>query len=537
MVINLHSDSRRFRKSRDDEHSSEFQSRGCYFFTQASQVVPVSLLNSFDQPVHPETFNKPGDLVAGFSKQNSAKGTVLKSPDVELSPNNAFEQFQIIAVEKIKSAITPLTIQRWLGDLLEIFDAHGRIFDSRDEFEVTLVGSFQQFPKNREAIDGFLHRGLLHFPSTVPVFHPSVVLEKTDIVDGRLDAQDHRQFVIHLNGDGSHVVLDSSPFDTGMKVISYLSLISTTELTSQKRGYLLGLHGVDCRPGHGFVEGTQIALRPKDHIRGKLYLHQRPMVTRWEMPDHGTEGFCDLIQPTMELFHIEPIGELLCFREVSELNKGVLHEAIGDVPLGERGSQLVVSIEVELQPKGSPGRHPQIAQPQIFEDEVKVVVDTFGFRTSEKGPAGLLIVPGFKRGAGLQGREDVDQPRMLSALGDDLLYLFFLTEVLFPNELDLQPILLGQTLSMKTDFVPQGFGKLGVIENTDAFGSQMATHGVAVANLGNGSRDHHAVEAGKDTSDLAGVFFCQQGHGFPLPEGWPMFIDEWHKKVNLVHRV
>lgn len=99
MVINLHTDSCRLRKSRNNEHGSELQGCGYYFLSETSQVVLVSFLDSFNQPVHSETFEDPGDLVPGFANQNGAKRTVLKTADLELSLDDAFEQLQIFAVE------------------------------------------------------------------------------------------------------------------------------------------------------------------------------------------------------------------------------------------------------------------------------------------------------------------------------------------------------------------------------------------------------------------------------------------------------
>jgi len=400
MVINLHTASSLLCKSRNDEHRSELQGCGYHFLSKASQVVPVSFLDSFNQPVHSKTLEDPGDLMCGFTKQNGTKGTVLKSTDVELSPGDAFEQSQILTVKEVKPAITPLSIRYGLGDLLELFDSHGRIFDGRDEFEVTLVSGFHQFPQGRKAVDGFLHCGVLHFPTSIPVFHSSVVLEKTDIINRYLDAQDDGQFVIHLDRDRSHGVLDSSPFDSGVKVIPDLPLVSASELPSQKGSDLLGLHGVDGRTRDGFVERTQITLIFEDHIKGKLDLHQRPMVSRGEMPDHWAEFSCHLVQPPVEPFDIESIGQLLGLGKVLDLDKDILQETAGEVPLREPGGQLVVSVEVELQPEGSPGGHSQIAQPKVFQDEIEIVMDTLGFGAPKRGLPCLLVMPRFERRTG-----------------------------------------------------------------------------------------------------------------------------------------
>lgn len=536
MVINLHTDSCRLRKSRNNEHGSELQSCRYYFLSETSQVVLVSLVDFFNQAMHSETFEDPGDLVPGFANQNGAKRMVLKSMDMELSPDDAFEQFQVLPMKEVKSAITAFTIRYGLGDLFKMFDAHGGIFEHGNKLQVPSVCRFHQFPKNREAVDGFLQRGILHFPGAVPVFYLPVVFEKADIVDGRFDAQNHPQFVIHLNRNGTHVMLNPSPFDSGMEIITDLSLIGSMEFSSQEGRYVLGFDGVDCGTDDRFIERAQIALVFENHIRGKLSLHQAPMIPRREMPNDGTEHFCQPIQSPMECFDLEGSGELLGLREILHLDEAILQKAIGKTLLAQKTSQMMVPVKIELQPEGSPGGYAQIAQPQIFKDEVKIVVDTLGFRASEKRPARLLVMPGFERRTGLQGGEDMDQSGMIPTLGDDLLDPSFLTEILLSDKFDLQTILPSQTLRLETDFVAQGFGKLGVIENPNALGPQVATHRIGITDIAKGPRDDDPIEARENSSDFSGISFCQCSHGCHLLRNSQkdslFFIEEKHEKVN-----
>jgi len=68
------------------------------------------------------------------------------------------------------------------------------------------------------------------------VFHLSVVLKEGDIVGHRLDAKDHGVFVIHLDGDLAHMMLDAHALNPGVKVITDLVLIVTGEFTTEKGG-------------------------------------------------------------------------------------------------------------------------------------------------------------------------------------------------------------------------------------------------------------------------------------------------------------
>jgi len=514
MVMNLNPHNCWLHERRDDEHGSQLQGSIHHSLSKVCEVVLISISDFLDQAMHSETLEHSGDLMPRFAGHNGTKGTVLKSTDIELPSDDAFEQLQIFTLKEVKPAICSLAIRRGLGELFEVPDPYGGIFDRRDELQVTSIRRFHQFPKDGETVDGFLQRGLLHFPSAIPVFHLPVVFEKADIVDGRLNAQNDCQFVIHLNRNRTHVMLNPSPFDAGVEIIADFPLIGPMEFSSQEGCYLLRFDGVDRSTGHRFIEGTQIVLVFENHIRGKLYLHQRPMITRGEMSDHRTEPFGYLIQSPMEGFHLETIGELLGLSEILHLDKSILQKAVGESLPAEKAGQLMVSVKIELQPEGSPGRHPQIAQPQIFQDKVEVVVDALGFCASEKSPARLLVMPGFERRTGLQGGEDMDQPRMIPTLGDDLLDPFFLTEILFSDKFDLQTIFLGQALRMETDFIPQGFGKLGVIKNANALRSQMATHRVGITDIWKRAGDDYTIETRETPSNLAGISFCQCHHGF-----------------------
>lgn len=86
--------------------------------------------------MHFETLEYSGNLSTAHPGQEAAKGTVLESPNVKLSADDAFEQLQILAEKEIKSAIGPLAIRSGLRDLLKILDPYGGIFDGGDEFQV-----------------------------------------------------------------------------------------------------------------------------------------------------------------------------------------------------------------------------------------------------------------------------------------------------------------------------------------------------------------------------------------------------------------
>jgi len=508
MVIKLRSDNRRLRKRGNDEHGPQLQGCVGHFLPEVGQIVLVSTSDFLDQAMHSETLKHSGDLGSGFVRHNDAKATVLESPDIELSADDSFKQLQVFAMEEVKPAIGPLAVGRGLRDFFKVLYPRGGVLDLGDKFQVTSVRCIHQFPKNRKTVDGFLQRGIFHFPATIPVFYLPVVFEKTDIVDRCLNAQNDPQLVIHFDRNRPHMMFNSSPFDSSVKIIADLSLIGPVKLPPQEGCYLLGFDGVDRGTGHRFIERTEVPLVFENHVGSKLDLHQGPMISRGKMPDHRTEHSCDAIQLPMERFDPEAVGELLGLREILHLDKSILQKTIGESFPAEVTGQERMSVKIELQTEGSPGRHPQIAQSQLFKDEVEIVMDALGFRAPEKGLARLLVMPGFERRTGLHGGEDMEQSRLIPTLGDDLLEAFFLPKILLSDKFDLQTIVPGQFLCTETDFVPQGFGKLGIIENANALGSQMATHSIGIADIGNRSGDDYPIKTRKDALNLTGISFC-----------------------------
>ena len=98
------------------------------------------------------------------------------------------------------------------------------------------------------------------------MFHLPVVLEKSDIIAGRLDPQDEGKLVIHLDRRRSHVVLDPRSFDPGVKVVADLPLVIVREFSAQEGGDVLTLDCVDGGPDERLVDWLQFGLSAEDQI-------------------------------------------------------------------------------------------------------------------------------------------------------------------------------------------------------------------------------------------------------------------------------
>jgi len=79
----------------------------------------------------------------------------------------------------------------------------------------------------------------------------------------------------------------------------------------------------------------------------------------------------------------------------------------------------------------------------------------------EEGSACLFVVPRLIGRAGLHGREDMHQPRLLTATGQHLLDPVFLAEVALADVVDLQSGLCRQPLGVLPHWSRNGSAKRG----------------------------------------------------------------------------
>ena len=293
-------------------------------------------------------------------------------------------------------------------------------------------------------------------------------------------------------------------------------LVVGVELVAEEDGDLLGLDDMHGGAHDRLVQRLELRLLAEHDVGGVLDLHEAPMHAVAEVPEHRTETLRPMIEMAMQGRGIETVGKALGFQRIGERQEGVVGGVEADAGLRQLLCQPAVAVEVDLQAKRRPGRHPQVAQAELRVDEVEVVVQTPAGDRLEEILTARLVVPGAIGGAGFHGREDVHQSGVMAALGEDRLHPILLTERFeLADELDLKPGLGGQSLGVGANLITQGLGPAGVVEQADVAIAQVAGHRLGVTDIRQGASDHDAVETRQHTADLVFVLLDKGVHRRP----------------------
>lgn len=240
------------------------------------------------------------------------------------------------------------------------------------------------------------HNGDFHFGCTVTPLYFTPVFEEGNIVDGRLDAQDQMEFVVHFDGDLTHAVFDACSLNAGVKIVAHLVAVITVEFPAKVGGDILGFNRVDGRSDTFLINGGKIALAFEDDVGGVFYLHQAPVKAVRKVFDNGAVEFGEVVEQGMERFGPQAISKLLSFLKILDEHKCVI-EGFEPHALGAKArNQPVVGIEIELNAKRSPRRYAQVTEPEILVDEIEVVMQAFPILVAQKCFVSFLVVPGLK---------------------------------------------------------------------------------------------------------------------------------------------
>jgi hypothetical protein len=164
----------------------------------------------------------------------------------------------------------------------------------------------------------------------------------------------------------------------------------------------------------------------------------------------------------------------------------------------------VACLELEWRP----GRNAKVTQAEGFIDEVEVKVQALAGIVLKKGFSGFLVVPRFITGAGFHGWKNMNETRLFTPPLEDVLdALFFAVRVGLADELDLDTIVPGDTLSVFADFFPKLLSKSGVVEYFDLPGIQKGRHALIKAPAGQCALQNYTIITGQNSGNLFSIAF------------------------------
>jgi len=171
-----------------------------------------------------------------------------------------------------------------------------------------------------------------------------------------------------------------------------------------------------------------------------------------------------------------------------------------DAELAQLARQPVVAITVELQPKGAPGGHPHVAQPQVFIDEIEVIVQAFAAFLDRFDVADLVFAKTVS-----QTRLDTGQQRhssrgALAGLGQFQGSRFFVDRGTI-QMLQGNAFLLGEFFGLFAKGLGQALGMIGEVGVTNLLPIQVAVHAALVVEQPRFATKAKAIKAGQNEAD------------------------------------
>src|SRR4030042_5523563 len=207
----------------------ESQSQGDDLFAKRGEVVFEGVPHFLNQTVSTQSFKDSRNLCRVFIGEKALQGVVSKALDIELTPDNSDKQLVVILIEEIESFVAALFRFNAFGNLVQFLFTVAGIGKGGDKFKITVIGCLKQLSERKEAVNILFHDSHLFYPGDISLVHLPIGLELRNVIHGSLDTQHLAEFVIHLDGNCTHVVTYSGSLDTGIKVIAYFALIIPVE--------------------------------------------------------------------------------------------------------------------------------------------------------------------------------------------------------------------------------------------------------------------------------------------------------------------
>jgi hypothetical protein len=471
-------------KIRDYKHMFEFKSRGNNLFSERGQEVLETTRCFLDDSVLTKPLEDMRDFPRALPRKMASQIAVAETEAEFVGLRNGKKHGFIFSVKEIKATIASPLVADGPADFIHLANTIGGIIHGGEELQVATVTSIHDFRKIGQTVDALSHGGRLVFPCSVAMFHPSVVSEGRYVIAVCLDAENATELVVQLDAVLAHVVAKAVPFNSCRKLAAQFPFEAGIQTPAEEHGQIGRFYGVSEGADQFLVNRGEGLAILEDDIRSVFDLHEAPMNAGWKVLDGGKVLPHHAIQGLMQQPGVEVVCQFLGLFKVVDVYEGVFDLLKFDVFLRKLNGQEIMCVAIELQSKGRPGGHAQIAESEIFVDEIKVVVETAAGIIFKEGLVGCLIMPGLEGCTCFHGRKDVDQTRMRPPLFENLFdTIFFAKGVDLFDELDGKIMFVGQRLCVLTYLVPVRGGPFLEIEDANAVLIKEACHCLRMADV------------------------------------------------------
>lgn len=179
----------------------------------------------------------------------------------------------------------------------------------------------------------------------------------------------------------------------------------------------------------------------------------------------------------MEILRIDPVGKFLGSFYIGNLQKCVVVHTVINLFFVQLVGEQVMSVHIKLKAERRPCGNAQIAEPQLFVNEIKIVVEAFALVRLKESFPGHFIMPRLISITAFHCGKDMDKAFGFPSFENDFLDMFIFAENMeFTDEFNFNPIFRSDLFCILPDLFCKVLGETGIIKNADAAAFHICGH-------------------------------------------------------------
>ena len=238
------------------------------------------------------------------------------------------------------------------------------------------------------------------------------------VIDRHLDTQ-ATEFIIHLDSIGLHFEFDPPAFRAFAVIGDGLSLKLWIKFTPKKGKNVSTSEVIECVPDQGWINILQSLTALKHDIGRVLALIHTPVVSLVECFFYGIKirvhYMCKEIQLAAKAFGIKFIRKFLRFRNIADLEEGIIIHPVMDVAFIKHLLHHLPAIDVDLNEEGEPCLELDMHEAEVFIQKIHVKILAFTV-DGNKFQKPIVLFLGLKCLAWFHNRDGTDKALLYRAV-------------------------------------------------------------------------------------------------------------------------